>query len=193
MIRRPLHLAAALLLALVSMAALIATPAQAAQQQTGGQPPPYSGVCNLSLSASQASSTSATQLTVSGTSFPASTNIPIVLDSSTQLGTANVDAAGAFSTQVTLPAGLTPGLHTISVACATSDIASTVDIGVLGIDITTAPATTAPGATTGPVATGPLARTGSDSKPEVVIALGAIGIGAALVLATRRRRARNTV
>lgn len=98
------------------------------------------------------------------------------------LGTANVDANGQFTSQVTIPADATEGPHTLRTTG--TDAASqprTVDVA-LNVVSAAAPAgvTPAPG----------LPRTGSDAFGALLGAAGLLTLGsAALVVARRRNRA----
>jgi LPXTG-motif cell wall-anchored protein len=140
-------------------------------------------VCSLSISGSQSPNSNSSHIVIHGQDFPPNTDVDIVLDGTTVLGTAHINNGGNFNEQVELPSGLAPGQHVISVGCATTGVDSTVTVGVLGTSVTAAPTPT-----TTSIAGAPLARTGSDSKPVVVFGLGAIAIGAGFVLAARRRR-----
>ncbi|MEY2420259.1 MAG: hypothetical protein QOI95_326 [Acidimicrobiaceae bacterium] len=187
MIRRSLQAALALVFVFGAVVLFAAAPAQAAPSQASSNPPGYEGVCQLTVIQGSTPETQ-NQLTVSGTNFPPSSNIPIILDennppnSPQQIGTAHVDGSGSFSEQVTLPANLAPGTHTVSVFCATGSFAATTTIQVLGEQVDSS-------SSSGP----PLPRTGSSStQPEVMVGIAAVAIGGGLVAAGRRRRARST-
>ncbi len=156
-----------LLLSTASMLVVITGPAANAQE--------YTGTCTITVSDLQPHPGDV--VTVTGDHFPLIPNtVPIMIDNpSQQIGTAHIDASGHFSDEATIPSELAPGTHTISVACATTHVDSTVVVEVLGEEVSTS--------------TSPLARTGSDPQPLVLVGLGAVAVGTALVLTARRRRA----
>lgn len=97
------------------------------------------------------------------------------------LGSVNTGSSTEFSLEITIPADLAPGLHTLQVEDGSLGIA--VGIEVAGTSTTTVPAsTTVPGSTT---VAPELPSTGSNSGALVVAALGAVGLG---VMFTRLRR-----
>lgn len=136
----------------------------------------YSGTCSIGVSNLQPHP--GDMVTVTGDNFPLIPNtVPIMIDNpSQQIGTAHIDASGHFSDNATIPADLSAGTHTISVSCATTNVNSTVVVQVLAANQTQS-------------STAPLARTGSDPQPLVLVGLGAVAVGTALVLTARRRRA----
>ncbi|MEO7555931.1 MAG: LPXTG cell wall anchor domain-containing protein [Acidimicrobiales bacterium] len=178
MIRRSMQVGAALLFALTFLSGFTAT----ADAASSGPRQQYSGHCNLTLSTTEVSSQAPTSVGVRGDSFPPNTDVSIVLDDPTVLGGARVGPTGSFDQQVTIPAGLSPGPHVIGVICPDTGVESTVGFQVLAGNVTrdTAPAPKAP-----------LARTGTDTKPELMLAVGVIAIGGGLVVASRRRRRRS--
>ena len=111
---------------------------------------------------------------VFGRDFAANTDLTVELRSTpVTLGTVATDAAGAFSTTVTIPATTDPGAHRIVVTAATGATAEIV-FEVLAAD-------TAPAA---------LANTGVNSLvPLAGGALALVVAGAALLLIRRRKRA----
>ena len=113
-------------------------------------------------------------VTVTGTGLQPDFTTTIEFNSVTvQVGTAHTDATGAFTAEVTIPAGADAGPHTITAACDAVGNVDGTDVTVLGTTITT----------------GPLARTGSSNTEPLVVAGGiAVLAGAALVLAAKRRR-----
>jgi hypothetical protein len=93
----------------------------------------YGGICSLTVTPQQV--TAGGQALVEGESFEANFATAIILDD----GTANevtlftpvvTDANGEFSQQVTFPANLTAGAHTVSAECDT-DVFADADITVL--------------------------------------------------------------
>jgi 5'-nucleotidase len=173
--RRWVRAATLLTLAMVGIVGL-APAATAAPSQTVD----YGGQCVIALNPPNPGA--GQQTTVTGSTFPANTSQPILLDGTIELGTANIGADGTFSTVVTMPADLSVGAHTISVACTTT--------GVSAVNaFNTGPASTVPG-TTVSRAGGGVATTGSDSGPKVLLGLAAIAVGAGLVAAASRRRHR---
>ncbi|MGY1813920.1 hypothetical protein [Blastococcus sp. SYSU D00820] len=129
------------------------------------------------------------EVTLTGSGFlPNSTVTLVVYSTPTVLGTVTTDGAGAFTTTVTLPAGLPAGAHTL--------VASGVDPAgnpyhlTSGVTVTAsggAPTATATSAT-GPGVSGGLASTGADIAVPAIGGLAALVVGGGLVLAGRRRR-----
>src|SRR5450631_3956419 len=116
-------------------------------------------------------------ITFSGSGFLAGETITIKLDNGTTFPSVVANAAGAFSTTITLSAGLS-GTHTLTATGTTSGRTSSTTIQV-------AAASANAGVTP---STGGLAFTGA-----AVVGIGALGAlllvgGAALVLAGRRRK-----
>ena len=119
-------------------------------------------------------------VTVAGSGLEPSLTTPIELDGDV-IGEVLTDETGAFSTEITIPVGVAPGDHTITVGCDAQGNVSSTDITI------TTGAPPPPGGTDG--IGSPLPRTGSDSTQPLVV-LGAVAVlgGAAFVLAGRRRR-----
>jgi hypothetical protein len=118
------------------------------------------------------------EIDVAGSGYlPESTVTVVVYSEPTVLGSAAVDASGAFSASVTLPEDLPAGAHTL--------VASGVDPQgnprYLTLPITVAGATGA--------VHGRLAFTGFDVQAPLTGGLAALGIGTALIVVSRRRRA----
>lgn len=139
-------------------------------------------VPSLTLSASSVKA--GAELTVTGTGFPASTEVRIELHSDpVVLGTASTDAQGALRITGAVPAGTAPGAHEI-VALAGEVTARTP------LTVTASGGATAPG-TGGSVRPGDLATTGGDASWLLPVAVGA-GIlllaGAVLLIVRRRTR-----
>ena len=99
-------------------------------------------------------------------------------DMSNNIADFTVDAAKATTTPVTT----TPTATAPASASATSSATPSATAS--------APATTSAAATTSPAATGALAETGGgdDTSPMLFFGIGAIALGVAAVLLTRRRR-----
>jgi hypothetical protein len=116
-------------------------------------------------------------ITFSGSGFLPGETITITLDNGTTFPSVVANAAGAFSTTITLSAGLS-GTHTLTATGTTSGRTSSTTIQVAAAS---ANAGVAP-------STGGLAFTGA-----AVVGIGALGAlllvgGAAMVLAGRRRK-----
>jgi len=118
-------------------------------------------------------------VTVTGAGFQPNFETTIEFNSVTvQVGTALTDAAGAFTTVITVPTNAAFGAHTISAVCDATGNVSSTGVEIEGGAITT---TTSP--------PGPLVRTGSDIEPLVVAGAIALLAGTAFVLVAKRRRA----
>jgi alpha-L-fucosidase len=165
MIRNKLALAA-LLTSLVALAPV--TPASA-----GGGPSDY---VDCLITVEPSTFAAGDIVTVTGSGFEPNFETIIEFDS-VQVGTATTDATGAFGVQVTIPADADDGPHTISAVCDSSGTISATDV--------TVSSTSATPTTTGG---GPLPRTGTDSKPLLVVGAIAVLVGIAFVLVSKRRR-----
>ncbi len=99
------------------------------------------------------------------------------------LGSTTSDAVGLYSLTVTIPPDLSAGQYAM-VALANGSVISTTTLAV-----SPAAAGANPVVTQNPSA-GQLPVTGGDSAPMAAVALGAIGAGGALVVASRRHRER---
>jgi hypothetical protein len=118
------------------------------------------------------------QVTFSGTGYAPFSVVTLLVYSEPQvLGTVLTDAAGAFTATVTLPEGLAAGSHTLVAA----GLDPSGEMRYLTLPITVVTAT---GATTGR-----LALTGVDVQAPLAGGLAALGIGTALIVVSRRRRA----
>jgi hypothetical protein len=147
-----------------------ATPANAAPYTT--QP---------TTSVSNQSPTAGGTITFSGSGFLPGETIAITLDNGTTFPSVVANASGAFSTTITLSAGLS-GTHTLTATGTTSGRTSstTIQVAAASANAGVAPSTGA--------STGGLAFTGA-----AVVGIGALGAlllvgGAAMVLASRRRK-----
>ncbi|WP_116449433.1 LPXTG cell wall anchor domain-containing protein [Blastococcus litoris] len=120
-----------------------------------------------------------TKLTVSGTGYAAGSSVSVIIYSTPQvLTTVVADASGNFSVEVTVPAGLAAGSHTL--------VASGVDAnGVLRY--VTVPVTVSASGTAA-VSGAKLANTGADVTVPAIAGLGVLGLGAGLIVVSRRRR-----
>jgi len=117
-------------------------------------------------------------VTVSGKGCPAASTVNIyVEDTLVGTTTAKDDRDGTFTTTVQIPAGLTPGTHTVFVRCGNVVLSNTLTVTVT----VTAVAVQAPNT---------LPKTGSNSAGFVRVALVLVALGGLLVLSTRRRRQR---
>ena len=125
-------------------------------------------------------------VTVSGTGFDANSTVTLTLDG-VVIGTATTNAAGAFSTTVTIPSGLAAGYYTI-IATDSLGRTSSITIYVTGASTTAvaAPSAAAPSSTSS--SSSGLAFTGTDAAATAGAGAGAIALGGLLVLGSRRRR-----
>lgn len=153
---------------LMGIVALLALPAVAGAQQ---YPP---SVANLTVSDSTPGA--GQQVSVTGSGFAPGANVVITFESTpVTLATVVADAAGAFTTVVTIPANATPGTHTIN---ATGTGAGG-GILVLSAQVTV-------GGTSG----GTLAKTGGNGiLPLLLVAAGLVLVGGVLIVSVRRRQA----
>jgi hypothetical protein len=118
------------------------------------------------------------QVTFSGSGYAAFTPITLLVYSEPQvLGTVMTDGAGAFTATVTLPEGLAAGSHTLVAA----GLDPNGEMRYLTLPITVVD-------TAGAVH-GRLAFTGFDVQAPLTGGLVALGIGTALIVVSRRRRA----
>lgn len=138
--------------------------------------------------ASSSSVTAGGQITLSGNGWKAGSTVTLTLHSDpVSLGTATVDASGAFTKTVTIPADTTAGTHTISIsgtdpAGAPRTVSLTITVSAATTAASTAPSTAA---STAP--TNQLPRTGSSSMPMTLAGLALLAVGGLLVLQGRRR------
>jgi hypothetical protein len=110
-----------------------------------------------------------TQVTISGSNFLPSYPIIIKFDSTTLTpvsGDASTNTAGGFASQITIPEGSTPGVHTISVTVGTVTLTAQENFTV-----------TAPATTTTTTTTTPLPTTTTTTKPPTapVLSINASG------------------
>jgi large repetitive protein len=164
--------------------ATIVTVAPAADAQSS----PYFHTCTVQLSAVAALPGS--QLTVTASGFPAGSVVTFTIYSTPiVLGTATANASGDATLVFTLPAGLAPGMHTITATgLPPGDCDPAIPSTQVMVDasvVTTAPATTA--------ASGTLPRTGTNSAELVQLALVLIVVGGLITLAARKRTRRASV
>lgn len=117
---------------------------------------------------------------VTGEGYAPGSTVTVVVYSTPQvLTTVVADAAGKFSVEVTVPAGLAAGTHTL--------VASGVDANGVLRNVTLPITVSATGAAT--VAKATLANTGADIALPVVGGIAALGLGAGLIVVARRRAA----
>jgi LPXTG-motif cell wall-anchored protein len=113
------------------------------------------------------------KLTLTGSGYAPNSLVTLYVYSTPQrIGSVTTDAAGAFSAEVTLPVGLAAGKHSL--------VATGLDaqgaVHFLRMDVTLA----AQGRR--------LADTGADVTVPLVGGIAALGLGAGLIVAARRRR-----
>jgi LPXTG-motif cell wall-anchored protein len=144
----------------------------------------YEGGISIGTNAVNGTVTPGQTITVNGTGFPPGCDVVILVNGSS-VATVTTDAAGSFSTGVTLGSSIS---GTVTIGAQAGSFVRTVTLTVAtGATPTSAPPTT--------VAPTPLPRTGSDSTMRLTgmgLALVAAG-GLALVTARRRTRATVTV
>lgn len=161
------------------------------------KPEPEPEQPNVQLGA--ASVAAGSDVTISGTDFPATTALRIELRSTPMpLGTATTDASGAFRATVTVPADASPGAHSIVVIDpdgAETTVALTVTASIGGESPGGTPGgapgtggAAAPGSGGGTVKSDSLATTGADSMPLLLGGALLLGVGLGLVVWRRRRR-----
>ncbi|MCV0376983.1 endonuclease/exonuclease/phosphatase family protein [Microbacterium sp.] len=161
------------------------------------EPEPEPEQPNVQLGA--ASVAAGSDVTISGTDFPATTALRIELRSTPMpLGTATTDASGAFRATVTVPADASPGAHSIVVIDpdgAETTVALTVTASIGGESPGGTPGgapgtggAAAPGSGGGTVKSDSLATTGADSMPLLLGGALLLGVGLGLVVWRRRRR-----
>ena len=129
---------------------------------------------DLTLAPSSAGAiTPGKKLTVSGTGYAPGSMVSVVMYSTPQvLTTVVADASGNFTVEVTVPAGLAAGKHTV--------VASGVDAnGVLRYVTLPITVTTTGGAM--------LANTGADVTVPALGGIAVLGLGAGLIVVARRR------
>ncbi|SFF49725.1 LPXTG cell wall anchor domain-containing protein [Blastococcus tunisiensis] len=114
------------------------------------------------------------KITVSGSGYAPNSSVDVIIYSTPQvLTTVIADGTGAFSVEVTVPAGLAAGSHTV--------VASGVDASGVLRYVTLPITVTADGVAT-------LANTGADVTVPAVAGLATLGLGAGLIVFARRRR-----
>lgn len=102
------------------------------------------------------------------------------------LGTALVNANGAFTSQVTIPADATPGPHTLRTSgTSAAGVPANVDLAITVIAV--ADATTPPPSGAGVTPAPGLPRTGGEALTMLLSAAGLLAVGGAAVAVARRR------
>lgn len=122
-------------------------------------------------------------VTISGEGFPPNTEGTVTLDGQV-LASFVTDGSGAFSVQVTIPAGLAPGSYTLVATAGGTSSSTTIQVA-------------AGGGTTGVVgggtttAAGGLPRTGADDGLSTMALIGAglLVVGGLAFVGARRRSA----
>lgn len=114
-------------------------------------------------------------ITIRGEGFTLGETVVVTLFSAPiALGSFIADAKGVVEVEVTIPAGLPLGAHTITMVGQTSGVEVVIPLQIVG-------ATAGGGGGLG------LARTGSDTGPVAGIGLGLVAAGGAAAYAARRR------
>jgi LPXTG-motif cell wall-anchored protein len=118
-------------------------------------------------------------MTVTGSGYMPGSTVTVLIYSAPQILTTTVaDSAGNFSVTVTVPAGLAPGAHTL----VASGYDSNGDQRFTTLAVTVSAAGTA-------TITGPkLANTGADVTVPALGGIATLGLGAGLIVLSRRRR-----
>jgi len=118
-------------------------------------------------------------MTVTGSGYMPGSTVTVLIYSAPQVLTTTVaDSAGNFSVTVTVPAGLAPGAHTL--------VASGYDTN--GDQRFTTLAVTVSAAGTATVTGAKLANTGADVTLPALGGIATLGLGAGLIVVSRRRR-----
>ena len=139
------------------------------------------------LTSSGSSVSAGDVITISGSGFAADTLIEIVLYSAPQMvGTAQTDATGAFSKQVTLPAGLN-GAHTLVAGGLGPDGNTRYLTTALAFPAAVSPVSAVTDSTSSASTSG-LAITGAPVQQTALLGGVVLTFGLALVLVSRRRR-----
>lgn len=167
----------------VLMGALAVAPVLALSTGAGAQAYPPSA---CTVGTSQVNVTPGQTITVSVSGFAPSSQVNLAIDGQA-IGSLTTDASGSGSGSFTVPSNLSPGTHTLSAsgtagAGGTCDPSTTLTVAGAAAG---PPGAAAPGAGAG----GALAFTGSDTLRFFWIGFAALTVGAALVIAVRRRGA----
>ncbi len=125
-------------------------------------------------------------ITVTGGGFESGETVSVtVLSDPVNVGSVIASAAGEVESAFTLPSTVPPGAHTIRLAGASSGVVVTTPLTVTAAQVaTTAPPTTAVAAAVNTT----IVRTGSTADAETMFGGALVLAGAALVVATRRRK-----
>ncbi|HET6395079.1 MAG TPA: LPXTG cell wall anchor domain-containing protein, partial [Blastococcus sp.] len=118
-------------------------------------------------------------MTVTGSGYMPGSTVTVLIYSAPQVLTTTVaDSGGNFSVTVTVPAGLAPGVHTL-VAYGYDDN---------GLERVTTLSVTVSAAGTATVTGAKLANTGADVTIPALGGIATLGLGAGLIVISRRRR-----
>lgn len=164
---------------LVAIAALfvLAVPAAA---QTSPSAPGYGG--GATVTSSDTTVTPGEPITLNGSGFVPNAKITLTFNSTpVPLGTAQANASGAFTKQVTVP-NVPPGQHSITAVGSIAGRTAITEITVMGASAVAPPATPTP-------SHGGLAFTGTDAALTAGLGALLLVVGGLAVLATRKRRA----
>ena len=143
-----------------------------------GRPPQYPpGRCNLQLS--KGSVERGESLTASGSGFVPGSQVSLRLASGRFLGFATADANGAFTASITVPADADLGRTQVLASDGVATLSASLEI----VDRATAATRPAPSSRAGV-----LSRTGFDTLAITAVGGSLIVLGAASILAARRRR-----
>lgn len=139
-------------------------------------PSPYPPPVCAQLSVSSTVVHPGQTITVAGTAFAPNTALTLIMESTpVVIGHVTTDSAGAFSTQVTIPANAS-GAHKITVQGDTSGCpVQAIQVQVNGVEATQA-------------SRGGLSFTGVHIAELLALALGLVGIGVAVNRAGHRRQ-----
>jgi hypothetical protein len=154
--------------ALMSTGLVLASGTAHAAQCPASSPQYPSDTCDVTTSTT--SGAPGSDVVVAGNGFSANCGVVVRFDS-TQVGTATSNAAGHFSTSVTVPSGASAGAHTITASDSCSTFVLATQFTVTAVS-----------------GSGGLPFTGAIFWPLLFGGSGLVIAGLALVVAGRRRR-----
>jgi hypothetical protein len=119
-------------------------------------------------------------VTVTGNGFASGEKVKVTVASDpVTVGEPVAGDSGVASQSFVLPSSIGPGSHTVTLLGETSGVTISAPLTVTAAQT---------GSTTSTTAKASIVRTGNDTTDQAQLAFGLVAVGAALVLATRRRR-----